>query len=68
MHRARGPLPGTGHRAPVSPLSAALRPLGFRLCFVPSVLGAEPRVQAGLSLDGGGGGRGAGRCGGTGCL
>lgn len=38
--------------------------MGFRLCFVPSVLGAEPRVQAGLSLDGGG--RGAAGRGGVG--
>lgn len=64
MHRVQGPLPGTGHTAPISLLPAALRPLGFRLCFVPSVLGAEPRVQAGLSLDGGG--RGAAGRGGVG--
>lgn len=44
----------------VSPVPAAFRPglRGFTMCFVPSVLGLEPRLQASLSLEGGGrGGR-----------
>lgn len=32
-------------------------PWGFTICFVPSVLGPEPGVQAGLSLEGGGRGQ-----------
>lgn len=66
MHRALGlPTQVRCMKGLGSPFSAALRPgpWGFIICFVPSVLGPEPRVQAGLSLEGGGRGGGV-----TGCL
>lgn len=64
MHRALGlPTQVRCMKGLGSPFSAALRPgpWGFIICFVPSVLGPEPRVQAGLSLEGGGRGWGGDR-------